>query len=435
MCQQAEQMINSGKFKDAIKLLHQAESVDPSAGEVHGYLGMAYQNSGNPQQAISEYHKALQLNPSMSFINVNLGTCYMNANQLQQAVPYFQRYLQENPNAPDAAQVRGYLQQVGSRAGQQNLRGVVEQGQMLLQQQRFNEARACFEQAVAQQPDFAPAHFYLGFSLASMGQHQPAIGQFQEALRLDPNMHEAMMNIASNYQSAGDIPNAISWYETYLKRNPHSPKSADVRQRIDGLRRQMSQGQGQGSSPYDYFGQIASGGRYFRWTMMPIRVCIANGGGVPGYQQSYNQNLMDAFSAWSQASESRLSFMLVTDPSQANINCDWTADPRKVMEQGRAVEGGLTKLNGQPQPNGDVAISHARMTILTNRNGMPLSDGDMRRVCLHEVGHALGLSGHSSSNADIMFFSESTGLAPVLSQRDVATIRRLYANYPATGTR
>lgn len=437
MCQQAEQLLNSGKFKEAMNILNKANSIDPNCAEVHGYLGMAHQNSGSPMQAIPEYQKALQLSPSMSFINVNLGTCLMNANRLQEAVPYFQKYLQENPNAPDAGRVRGYLQQVGTRGNQQNLRGLVEQGQMMLQQQRPNEARALFEQAVAAQPDFAPAHFFLGYSLGQTGQHQQAIAHFQQALRLDPNMKEASMNIASNYQSLGDIPNAITWYDTYLKQNPPAAKAAEVRQRVDGLRRQASQAQGSGgpSSQLDYLGQVASGGKYFRWRHAPIAVCIAPGAGVPGYQESFRQQLMDAFTMWQQATNGGLTFTLVQNPSQANIYCDWTGDPRKIMEAGRAVEGGLTKLSGTPEADGNVAISNVRMTLLTNRGGAPLNDMAMKRVCLHEVGHALGLSGHSSVNSDIMFYSETIGGAPVLSQRDIATIHRLYGSSATAGGR
>lgn len=483
MCTQAEQLINSRKTKEAINLLHQAESMDPSCGEVHGYLGMAYQNSGNPQQAIPEYMKALELNPQMTFINVNLGTCLMNLNQMDRAVPYLQHYLETNPNAPDAAQVRGYIQQAGSRKGQSNLRALVEQGQSLLNAKRLPEAQAAFQQALSVDPNFAPAHFYLGYTLAQAGQPQQAIFEFQQTIKIDPSIKEAILNIGSNYQSLGDCPNAIAWYQRYLKENPGSAKAGDIHQRIQGLQQQMQQAGGppggnylppqggfnpqagfnpqggfnqpggfgtpvgsnpggfgpQGGfnppvqGPDDYMNSAASGGKFFRWQRIPIRVFIASGTGVPGYQNMYNQDLMDAFSQWAVASEGRISFSLSTDPSQCDIHCDWTGDPKRVVEHGRPVEGGLTKLNGQPLPNGiDVGIVSAKVTILTNRSGAPLSDDDMKKVCLHEVGHALGINGHSSSNSDVMFFSESPTILPSLTPRDKATICRLYGNYPRT---
>lgn len=432
MCEQAEQLINSRRTKEAISLLHKAQSLDPSCGEVHGYLGMAFQNSGSPQQAIPEYQQALQLNPQMTFINVNLGTCLMNMNQFDQAVPYFQQYLQTNPNAPDAAQVRGYIQRAGTSKQTGNLRSLVEQGQSLLNQKRYPQAQAAFQQAISVDPNFAPAHFFLGYAYANAGQCQQAIGEFQSALRIDPNMKEAVLNIGSNYQSLGDIPNAITWYERFLNENPGSNKAGDIRQRIQGLRQQMQSSGGRGiqqqqqTMQNDYFASAASGGKYFRWMKMPIRVCIMNGGGVPGYQSSYYQDLMDSFSQWAVASGNRITFELSNNPAQSDITCEWTGDANKVMDHGRLLEGGLTKLNGQPINATDISITNAHMTILTNRGGMPLNDADMKKVCLHEVGHALGINGHSNNNNDVMFFSESPTILPILSNRDMATIRRLY---------
>lgn len=506
MCQQAEQLINARRFNEAISLLQRAAAMDPACAEVHGYLGMAYQNSLRTNEAIPEYQQALTLNPQMTFINVNLGTCYMNLNQLDQALPYFQRYLETNPNAPDAPQVRQYIQQAGARKGQQNLRALVEQGQAQLNQRRYNEARQSFEAAVAASPNFAPAHFYLGYTLAQMGDHQRAISEFQAALQLDPGMKEATLNIGSNYQSLGDSNSAIAWYERYLQENPGSPKAGDIRGRINGLRQQASQnrqaprqqtqplqpamsaaaggaspGSAQpfqwqgGGDPYagldlpqqpaalnsapgqgytagmpqaqtayapppaaqqaaDYLDAAAAGGKYFRWPAerIPVRVHIASGSSVPGYRQTFLQDFFDALNLWTRASGNRLTFLIVPDPSQADIYCDWTDNPARVQEGGRAVEGGLTKLSGQPLPNGvDVNIVKARMTILTaDRGGTHLSDDDMRKVCLHEVGHALGINGHSNDNRDIMFFSESPSIMPAPSARDAATIQRLYANYP-----
>src|SRR5271170_4180374 len=87
MCEQSEQLINARRFNDAIRLLQQAGGIDPNCAEVHGYLGMAYQNSGSTSQAITEYEQALRINPQMSFLNVNLGNCLLNLNQPDRAVP------------------------------------------------------------------------------------------------------------------------------------------------------------------------------------------------------------------------------------------------------------------------------------------------------------------------------------------------------------
>lgn len=436
MCQQSEQLINAQRFNDAIKLLQRAGSIDPSCAEVHGYMGLAYQNSGHANEAIAEYQQALKLGAQpMSFINVNIGNCYLNLDQPQRAVPYFQQYLRENPNAPDAAQVRQSIENAGGRKNQLDLRSVVEQGQSLLNNHQFAEAINAFQQAVSMKPNFAPAHFYLGYALAQSGDNRRAISEFQTALQLDPSMKQAIVNIASDYQSLGDVNSAITWYERYLQENPGAPNAGDIRNRVKGLR-QQAQSQplsGTMDSGNDYFMSVTPGGKCFRWSQqkMPIRVFIAQGTPAIGFRDSFGQDLSDALNEWSQATDSRVTFVLVTDLQQSDIYCDWTSDPNRIVQSGTAVEGGLTKLTAQQTDNGpDVRISRARMTILTMGSGGPRNDNEMKKVCLHEIGHAIGLSGHSSSNQDIMFFSETNSDWPVLSPRDKATVCRLYAGYP-----
>jgi predicted Zn-dependent protease len=58
----------------------------------------------------------------------------------------------------------------------------------------------------------------------------------------------------------------------------------------------------------------------------------------------------------------------------------------------------------------------------------PVNDNLIRSVSLHEVGHALGLTGHSRHPTDVMFFSESlVDDKRELSARDRKTLVRLYS--------
>ena len=76
MCQQAEQLINNRQFDQALSLLKKAEKLEPDAAEVHGYLGMAYQNSMQTTNAIGEYEQALKLNPSiLPFLAFSCANC------------------------------------------------------------------------------------------------------------------------------------------------------------------------------------------------------------------------------------------------------------------------------------------------------------------------------------------------------------------------
>lgn len=456
MCQQAEMMINTRRIPDAMRLLNQAAQIDPNCAEVHGYMGLAYQNTGRTQQALQEYQQALQLNPQMSFMNLNIGNCYLNLSQPDQARPYLEKYLQENPNAPEAAQIQANIQRAQGMAAQNQIKPLFERGQAALNAKRSGEAISSFQQVVQMKPEWAQGHFFLGYAYGQGGQPQQAITEFQTALRLDPSVHEqAVFNIASNYQTLGDMSSSVAWYERYLQENPGSPKAGRVRQTIDSIK-QAAQKQGtplrrvsattpaagappavpqapaENNSP-DYFKSVTPSGRVSRWpaNYLPIRVYIYPGQQIPGFRDSYMAALSRAFFKWFQGSGNRVPFVMVNDPSQASLRVTWTSNPSQVSENGQMAEPGTAKLAMTETAPGQVSINGATVTLLTvDVNGQPVSDEDMEKICLHELGHALGLNGHSLNNQDVMFYSQSPTVSTTLSPRDAATIQRLYSDYP-----
>ncbi|MBX9723089.1 MAG: matrixin family metalloprotease, partial [Candidatus Obscuribacterales bacterium] len=191
----------------------------------------------------------------------------------------------------------------------------------------------------------------------------------------------------------------------------------------------------------DYLPSVSDEGRIRRWpiTKLPLRIYISNGtdeAGKPvrGFREEFNYVLLGAINDWMKASHYKLSYRLVTDPKDADLACTWTDDPAFLQEQGNKVEQGVARVftEAQPAPDGTKCIVSAHVRILVNNreNGASLSSDDMKKTCLHEIGHALGMAGHSPSNRDVMFYSESSAVWPSLTKRDKATILRIYGEYP-----
>ncbi|CAN5404087.1 hypothetical protein BH10CYA1_BH10CYA1_00800 [soil metagenome] len=296
------------------------------------------------------------------------------------------------------------------------------------------QARDLLEKAVALAPKSAGIHCNLGLAYQNSGNMPKALDQFKVALELNPHMPEATLNLAGCYQSIGANVDAIRWYTTYLsEKNIEESQRKQINDIIVAL---QSANQKPFSDPKaeDYLANITAEGTY-RWAKekLPIHVFIqnaevVNGKSVGGFKQSFRTALLSAFDDWCHASGDRIKYLIVPDKEHADIYCTWTSDPLEVTENGTLSERGSAKIIVKGS-----LIERATLKILTRpilEEGV-LSEDEMKKACLHEVGHVLGLQGHSTNNHDVMFFTVDTATVwPVLSRRDKATIVRLYQSYP-----
>lgn len=317
---------------------------------------------------------------------------------------------------------------------------LMQQGISKLQSKDARGARSVLEQAASQWPAMPHIHYYLGFCYNDLGEYTRAIPEFEQAIQADPQRVDCMINIATCYQLVGKPAEAADWFERYLRQKPNSPKAAQIKNMIPALRNQASKKSPATQSDEDYFAAIQIGGKHRRWSArrMPIRFFIANGTNgrqqpVNGFRPDYNAILAEAINTWMRVGGGRLSATFVSDANQADVVCTWTDDPNFHSGRGQ-VEQGTAMRQELEQPDGSVEINRAFITILVNarNSGLPLDNTQMARACLHEVGHALGVAGHSMNGNDIMFYSEVPTGQPVLSARDQRTFNRLYHNYPVS---
>ena len=185
-----------------------------------------------------------------------------------------------------------------------------------------------------------------------------------------------------------------------------------------------------GSTASDYLSSVCAEGAY-TWdpNKMPIKVWIADGTGTPGYKPIFQSYIRNGFNAWTAVSGNKLSWREVSDPADADITVRWT---NKVTERPEGTEAGrtsaLTRLNTATNKG---IIYGARMQFLTMLPTRSFTDEEVEKTCLHEAGHAMGLQGHSPYRGDIMYYAIGPSQQAKLSDRDVNTLTKLYADHPS----
>ena len=94
---------------------------------------------------------------------------------------------------------------------------------LLLQQQRADDAIAHFQAALEIQPGLAGAHNNLANALLGKGRVDEAIAHFERALKLQPGLAEAHNNLANAYLQKGRVAEAVPHYQAALEAVPNHP--------------------------------------------------------------------------------------------------------------------------------------------------------------------------------------------------------------------
>ncbi len=311
--------------------------------------------------------------------------------------------------------------------------GFLDDGRRLLGENKPAEAVEKFRAAKAVAPTFALVLVNLGFALERNGEYEEALTNLTESIKLDPTIPIAWVNLAGVYQCTGRIPEAIDTFEEYLKRFPKDTNVKEVRSLLAILKDTKavnSKSVDTADKPDYYTSVIREGVRKWDTSQFPIKVCITKGNPAQNYKDSFAKQIESALDLWQSKSNNLISFALIDDPSKADIVVKWTNDKNAVSKPGEAGDC-LTRV-------GTKGITHATITVLISdkNEAMPLGDPLVYWVGLHELGHALGLGGHSVSSNDIMYATMTYDYyKKTISDRDVATLVRLYQpDVKATGS-
>lgn len=306
---------------------------------------------------------------------------------------------------------------------------LLKQGLRQLHDNNNNGAVESLTHAADLAPKMADIHHNLGIALAKVGRGKEAIASLEKARDLNANLDSTWMSLGGLYQTEGRLDDAIATYSEFLRRFPRDVNAGKIQSIVKGLEKEskLAGESSDNSDAADYMKEITRAG-LVRWesSKMPLRVFIKDGEGIEGYRDSFRGLLKSAFADWQSASGELVKFVMVDSAENCHIECSWTSDPKSLKT---IAEAGNTELFSSRKGLVKGTILFLTVPIVQS---LPLTDNRMRRLCLHEIGHVLGMAGHTTNPQDAMFYS--VGMSDIwkdLSQRDTNTIVRLYSSSEA----
>lgn len=189
--------------------------------------------------------------------------------------------------------------------------------------------------------------------------------------------------------------------EVYMISLLNQPDTADLiaDRQLSTWRNQITSNIGE-----NYIEQVPYNNKILRWdrTKFPLAVAIEKT--QPNVPEYYNIQIKKAFAQWQMSSQNLVTFKFVDNPEEAQITTKII--PSNERKECNYDECKYVMAYTMPKINGDYL---AKMTIVfydANNLNAPLSEREIYNTALHEIGHTLGIMGHSYSKNSLMYMAK-----------------------------
>src|SRR5208282_3752304 len=202
----------AGGYELAVAMIRKAIAIKVAMNDdqasYHSNLGTVLQAQGNLDEAAACYERALTLEPESAEVHLNLGNIFQAQDKLDEAVACYERALALRPELAEAHHSMGNVLQA------MNLQAIDLQTIDLQTQNedKLDEAVACYERALALKPGYAQAHYNLGCALRSLGKVDEALVQFRTALD-----RRKMDRRKAGRRASADLGRAGCWRRNHVR--------------------------------------------------------------------------------------------------------------------------------------------------------------------------------------------------------------------------
>ncbi|MGD0790563.1 MAG: sulfatase-like hydrolase/transferase [Terriglobales bacterium] len=206
-------------------LLAEVQQKDPQIYVIPFMLGESALRRQSWERAADQLQRCLELNPNFDNAMTGLARALSKLGRVDEAKSWLRKALQNNSENYRAWYETGLLDAGSNPAAalssyqkaiaiQPNFSpGQRELGLALFQQKNYASAATHLEKAIALGLDDAHIHNFLGICYSQTNRLQKSIQSYRVALKLDPKLAEAHLNLAYELHRAGKISQARAEYQ------------------------------------------------------------------------------------------------------------------------------------------------------------------------------------------------------------------------------
>ena len=185
-------------------------------------LGIAYLNDAQYSEAIPEFEAVIKLDANYIEAHCGLSRVYLELNELDKAEISASTALRLNSDYSAALSLIDDIKDVHC-----------DNGITYLNDERYSDAVAAFQNVITLDPDFTAAHFNLGMTYLKIENYPRAIGALQKTINLDRTHKVAYHTLALAYFGQHELENARNAAKDALKIDANYQPARSLLEAID----------------------------------------------------------------------------------------------------------------------------------------------------------------------------------------------------------
>jgi tetratricopeptide (TPR) repeat protein len=224
-----------GRVEQAIKHFEDAASSDSRDPRLKGILAATYLGRGGYTRAFSLMRRAADEDPLVANSRRRAGPLALTDLPVREAIEQFKRATSEDRNASVANAAIGMLYyhsrdraraqaavERALRADDSNVAALIYDAQLALDRGNAKAAESTAQKLLAVERGSALGYLLLGRSLKAQGKKEEALEKYEAALRSNPGLLVARVEIAELMFDTGDRQALLGQVEEAFRVNPHA---------------------------------------------------------------------------------------------------------------------------------------------------------------------------------------------------------------------